>query len=75
MDVGATVQLDGEPSFKWENIGGVHYPNRGFMADMVRSKWMVGTIQKKSLGDQMNFITVPFSSTVNLTTVPIRSAL
>ena len=75
MDVGTEiVQLEGEPEYRWSNIAAVHYPNRGFTADLMSSKWMVKTIQGKSPGDQQNFLTVPFSRTLDLAEVPERTA-
>merc|ERR1711939_647694 len=68
IDVGQPiVQLEGEPEYKWHSIGGVHYPTRAFMADLIGSKWMVKTIQGKNPGDQQNYLTVPFSRTLGLT--------
>ena len=81
MDIGIPMaNLPGEKiNLKWSSIAGVHYPTRDFMADLIRSRWMVGNIQTKSLGDSLNYLTVPFSSTLDLKeplpTLPMSAAL
>ena len=52
-------------------IAGVHYPSRGFFADLISSKWMQSNLQGKSLGDTFNCITVPFREDVR--TVPAEA--
>ena len=52
-------------------VAGVHYPSRGFFADLISSKWMQSNIQGKSLGDTFNCITVPFREDVR--TVPAEA--
>ena len=52
-------------------VAGVHYPSRGFFADLISSKWMQSNLQGKSLGDTFNCITVPFTEDVR--TVPAEA--
>lgn len=52
-------------------VAGVHYPSRGFFADLISSKWMQSNLQGKSLGDTFNCITVPFREDVR--TVPAEA--
>ena len=56
--------LEGEPSWRFAMVAGVHYPSRGFFADLISSKWMQSNLQGKSLGDTFNCITVPFREDV-----------
>ena len=52
-------------------VAGVHYPSRGFFADLISSKWMQSNLQGKSLGDTFSCITVPFREDVR--TVPAEA--
>ena len=52
-------------------VAGVHYPSRGFFADLISSKWMQSNLLGKSLGDTFNCITVPFREDVR--TVPAEA--
>ena len=48
----------GDGSF--DQIAGVHYPNRGFMETLLRSKWFLEGIQGKAPSDTICVCTTPF---------------
>merc|ERR1712048_693030 len=63
MDYGITlhpnVTGDDEPWRNFQQVAAVHYPNRRFFVNMVRSHWMQTNVQDKSLGDTLALLTVP----------------
>lgn len=62
MEMGTAVQgSDGEAWSHFEQVAAVHYPDVNFFTKLIKSRWMMSTLQDKELGDTMALITVPWA--------------
>ena len=57
VHLGSGVTVEGDPSF--DNVVIVYYPGVDYLAELVQSKYFIGIVGGKRLGDAMGMLSVP----------------